>query len=140
MRQLPRTTDSPVLRTDFSDRAAWEAICDEIRQPSSEGFEAYVEFIDDRAFEGLNKQQLLAAIPAGYPHTFIIVIDQTAVSDPEHSLLVVNLYDGLGSEIGTEFRALPSEVQGIQNNLSISNMEFASFADAVDGDGVFRGF
>ena len=140
MKNLPETSDSPVLRTDFSDDAAWEAVCDEIRQPSAEGFEAYVEFIDDRAFEGLSKQPLLAAIPEGYPHTFIIIVDHKAISDAEHSVLVVNLYDGLGSEAGAEFRALPSEIQGIQNNLSIANMDFAEFAGAVDSEGVFRGF
>ena len=139
MKQLPETTDSPVLRTDFSDEAAWEAVCDAIREPSPEGFEAYVEFIDDPAFEGLSKPQLLAAVPAGYPHSFIIVVDQKTISDAEHALLVVNLFDGLGSEAGAEFRALPSTIQGIQNNLSIANMDFAEFAGAVDSQGVFRG-
>ena len=43
----------------------------------------------------------------------------------------MNLYDGLGSEIGDEFRALPSEVQGIENNLSIANMDFAEFAGGL---------
>lgn len=141
MKQLPVTNDPLVLRTDFSDKAAWEAICDEIRQPSPEGFYAYVEFIDDRAFEGFDKQQLLTAVPDGYPHGFIVVVERKAISDPEHSVLVVNLYDdGLGSGVGTEFRALPSEIQGIENNLSIANMHFAEFAGAVDDDGVFRGF
>jgi hypothetical protein len=139
MKHLPITSDSPVLRTDFSDQPSWEAVCEAIGQPSDEGFQAYVEFIDDRAFEGLTKQQLLAAIPAEYPHTFIIVVDRKSISDAEHPLLVVNLYDGLGSEVGEEFRALPSQIHAIQNNLSIANVDFSDFAGAVDGDGVFRG-
>jgi hypothetical protein len=76
MKQLPITKLSPVLRTDFSDDAAWTG----------------------------------------------------------------NLYDGLGSGVGGEFRALPSEVQAIENNLSIANMDFGDFASTVDGGGVFRGF
>ena len=140
MKQIPTTTVSPVLRTDFSDQAAWETICDEVRLPTAEGFEAYVECIDDPAFEGVSKQQLLASIPADYPHTFIIVVDEKAISDAEHPLLVLNLYDGPGSAIGEEFGALPAGIQGVQNNLSIANMDFADFAGAVDGQGVFRGF
>jgi hypothetical protein len=140
MPQLPITRASPVLRTDFSDQAGWEAICAEIQRPSPEGFEAHVEFIDDRAFDGLEVRQLLAAVPKDYPHTFIVIVDREAVSDDEHPLLVVNLYDGLGSEVGEAFRALPSGIQSIENNLSIANMDFGDFAGAVDGRGVFRGF
>jgi|GEM_PF-3302045 hypothetical protein len=39
-----------------------------------------------------------------------------------------------------EFRALPTQIQGIENNLSIANMDFEEFADPMDEDGVFRGF
>ena len=137
---LPITNASPVLRTDFSDQPTWEAIRGEIQQPSAEGFEAHVEIIDDRAFEGISKEQLLAALPRDYPHTFMIVVDHRAISQSDHSLLVINLFDGDGPEVGEEFRTLPSEIQGIENNLSIANMGFEEFAGAVDADGVFRGF
>lgn len=140
MPQLPITNASPVLRTDFSDDAAWAAICAAIGQPSPEGFEAHVEFIEDRGFEGLSKAQLLAAVPTDYPHTFIVVVDRAAIEDTEHALLIVNLFEGLGSEVGDEFRALPSEIHAIENNLSIANMDFADFAESVDARGVFRGF
>ena len=69
MMKLPVTNDSPVLRTDFSDQAAWDAIRAQIQQPSPEGFEAHVEFIDDRAFAAMSAEQILAAVPADYPHT-----------------------------------------------------------------------
>ena len=140
MPQLPMTSASPVLRTDFNDDATWEAICDEMQQASSEGFEARVELIDDRKFDGLSKQQLLTAVPKDYPHSFIIVVDRQAIADKEHPVLIVNLYDGLGSEVGEEFRSLPSEIHAIENNLSIANMDFADFAGAADANGVFRGF
>ena len=48
--------------------------------------------------------------------------------------------DDVGVPLGQEFRAIPSEIQGIENNLSLANMSFEDFARAVDGDGVFRGF
>ena len=43
-------------------------------------------------------------------------------------------------EPGRTFRVIPSEMWSVENNLSIANMDFAEFADAVDEDGVFRGF
>jgi hypothetical protein len=40
----------------------------------------------------------------------------------------------------TENPPIPSQIQGIENNLSIGNMVFEEFATAVDERGVFRGF
>ncbi|GAB3345306.1 DUF6924 domain-containing protein [Micromonospora halotolerans] len=51
--------------------------------------------------------------------------------------LVVNLNDG---DETAPFRALPRQVQAIENNLSIANMDFFEFARAAGPDGVFRGF
>ena len=136
MKLLPQTSDSPVIRTDFRDDAAWELVCDEIRRPSDEGFEAHVEFVDDPAYADLDVAQLLARVPAGYEHTFIIVVDRVAISSAEHAVLVVDLFDNRGAA----FRALPAQVQAIENNLSIATMDFAEFATVADADGVFRGF
>lgn len=137
MKHIPNTENPLVLRTDFSDNAAWERICKLIRQPVSLlRFRANVEFVDDAAYEDISKDQLLELIPNDYAHSFIIFVDRTAISRPEHPLLVVDLYE----KSGREFRALPSQVQGIENNLSIANMDFEEFADSVDQDGIFRGF
>jgi hypothetical protein len=43
-------------------------------------------------------------------------------------------------EPGREFRAVPRAVQAIENNVSLANMDFDDFANAVDDDGIFRGF
>ena len=137
MKQLPKTMFPLVLRTDFSSQSRWDNICAEIRKPvGDDGFLADVVFLDDESYKDITKQQLLELVPRDYPHTFIMLVDRTAISDSESLLLIVNLYD----EPGREFRAGPSEVQGIQNNLSIANMDFYEFADNVDDDGVFRGF
>jgi hypothetical protein len=60
----------------------------------------------------------------------------TARSHPDLPILVVDLYD----DPGRTFRVIPSEMWGVENKLSIANMGFEEFADAVDGDGIFRGF
>lgn len=137
MKQIPEPEKAPVLRTDFSDQMAWEKIRAEILKPVGVfHFRANVEFIDDVDFADIRKDQLLEILPTDYNHSFIIVADQTAISHPEHPLLIINLFD----RSAHEFRALPAQIQGIENNLSIANMDFEEFADSVDGDGVFRGF
>ena len=137
MKQIPETENALILRTDFSDQPAWEAICRIIRNPGGIfRFRANVNFVEDVEYAGISRAQLLELIPRDYSHTFIIVADRNAMSLPEHPLLVVDLYEGSGRE----FRAVPSEIQGIENNLSIANMDFAEFADSVDKDGIFRGF
>ncbi len=127
---------APVLRTDFSDQAAWEAICDEIQRPSPKGFKAAVTFIDDRAYEGLPKDRLLAAVPENYSHRFMFVVDTATVTTQDHPVLVINLR----THSGNEFRAVTSVIHSIENNLSISNMDFKEFAQAAAKTGVFRGF
>jgi uncharacterized protein DUF6924 len=137
MKPIPETEYALVLRTDFSDQAAWNALRAEIQKPVDPfGFRAYVEFLDDVAYADITKEQLLKLFPPNHNHSFIIVADQIAISHPEHPLLVIDLFD----ESAREFRAVPTQIQGIENNLSIANMDFEEFADAVDKDGVFRGF
>jgi Domain of unknown function (DUF6924) len=137
MKQIPQTEDPLILRTDFSDDAIWQAICREIKKPVGVfGFRANVEFLNNAQYAGMTKQELLQVLPHNYNHSFIVMVDQTAVSHPDHPLLVLDLFESSGKE----FRAIPSQIQGIENNLSIANMDFEEFAEAVNEDGIFRGF
>ena len=137
MEMLPKTKDSPVIRTEFDDEGAWEAICELIRQPQPDGiggqFYAYVTFVDDPAFRDLTAQELLERVP-DY-RSFLMIVDKGAVQSPEYPILVIDL----NCRRGRTFRAIPAQIQSIQNNLSLANMDFAEFADYVDEDGVFRG-
>ena len=135
MKPLPDTPHTVVLRTDFSNHDAWETIRSEIQQPV-DGLLANVDFIDDGDYAWVNKDQLLHLIPGDTERHFIVLADETAIVEPEHPLLVVDLF----GEPGREFRALPSDIRSIENNLSIGNKDFSEFAEHVDGKGVFRGF
>lgn len=135
MKRIPDTKDALVLRTDFSDNASWKSLCKTIREPAGE-FQAYVDFVSDPAFNGIDVEQVLSLIPPNYNHSFIFIIDQTTLSHPEHPVLVVDLFD----EPGRTFRVIPAEMWGVENNLSLANMIFADFADHADPEGVFRGF
>jgi hypothetical protein len=137
MTPLPHGQVALVVRTDFSDDGVWEAIGAAILQLTEEGFGAQVDFVDDATYRGVTKEQLLGLVPGGDQRPFFfMIVDEVTVRSPEHPILVVDLW----REPGREFRAVPAAVQSVENNLSIANMDFAEFADAVDDDGVFRGF
>jgi hypothetical protein len=138
---LPDTWSVPVVRADFSDDGVWVRITEKIAEPTVEGFGADVEFVEDPALTGLDEAALAAGYPRAYPHAYrhpvLFVVDAVAVTEPEHPLLVVNLNAGVDV---APFRALPRQVQGIQNNLSLANMDYVEFARSAEADGVFRGF
>lgn len=140
MAELPETWSVPVLRADFADDAVWEEIRERIMEPTEEGFGADVDFVEDHGLTGLGEAAILAGYQRSYPHEYrhpvLFVVDTIAVSTPEHPVLVVNLNAGVDTPA---FRALPRQVQSIQNNLSLSNVDYVDFATRADADGVFRG-
>lgn len=124
-----------MLRTDFSDDSAWESICEVIRQPVGES-RAYVDCLSDSEYDALSVEQLIRLAPKGGDRSFVFIVDRIALTHADRPILVVDLYD----EPGRTFRVIPSQMSGVENNLSIANMDFFEFADSTDPDGVFRGF
>ena len=136
MKALPKSENSLLLRTDFSDDDSWNALCHAVQEPNEDGFQARFDLISDPSYDGLTIEQLISlAVPPG-DYGFVCVADRIALTDPERPVLVVDLYD----EPGKTFRVIPSEIWGVENNLSIANMDYCEFADNCDSDGVFRGF
>jgi hypothetical protein len=136
MKKLPETDNSLLLRTDFSDDAVWASLCIAVQQPNEEGFRAHLDCFSDPAYDRLGVEELVAVCPKGGDRTFAFIADRTTFTDPERPVLVVDFYH----EPGRTFRVTPREMWGVENNLSIGNMDFYEFADNVDPDGVFRGF
>jgi hypothetical protein len=135
MKQIPETDNALVLRTDFSDDSLWGSLRAAIQKPVGV-FRAYVDFLSDPEYNGITTEQILSFIPADSNHSFLFIVDRITLAHPEHPVLVLSLYP----ERGRTFRVVPREMWGVENNLSIANMDFEDFADAVDPDGVFRGF
>jgi hypothetical protein len=139
MKPLPNIENSLLLRTDFSDDAAWGLLCEAVQQPNEEGFKAFVVCVSDPTYDGLTVEQLMALAPKGEQcgeHTFAFIADRATFTNHERLVLVIDLYE----EPGRTFRVIPGEMWGVENNLSLANMDFCEFADSVDPDGVFRGF
>jgi hypothetical protein len=140
---------SLVIRTDFAHEDEWTQIQAAIVEPQTEdGFEAYVEFVDDKAYDGLTASRLLEIVPADSNERFAFLVDTQTLTHPDRPILVVNLYDwvegiedqGKGPQYGATFRVVPAEMWSVQNNLSLVNMDWEDFADVVDDHGIFRGF
>ena len=136
---LPDTDDIPVIRTDFSDQEAWEAVRAAILAPGDAGsFTVHVEFVDDRAFEDLAPQQILDLAQSHsttryYPCLF--VVDRATLSADAWPALVIDIQE----EPGRSFRAVAEALHQIESNLATDNMDLWEFAAAVGPDGVFRG-
>jgi hypothetical protein len=70
MKPIPETKNALVLRTDFSDVAAWESLCAAMRKPVG-NFQAYVDFISDPEYDGITTSQAISLIPCRFrPHVF----------------------------------------------------------------------
>jgi hypothetical protein len=136
MNMLPQSWTTPVVRTDFSDQEAWEAIRTAIASPNEDGFKANAEFIDDPAYQDLMIAQILALIPKDHGYRLLAVADKITAGSAEIPLLVIDLLEKPAREI----RVIASEFWSIENNLSLANMDFDEFASAAREDGVFRGF
>lgn len=136
MKVLPKTDNSLLLRTDFSDDAAWALLCEAVQRPTEDGYKALVDCVSDPAYDRLTVDQLVAMCPIGGVRSFAFIADGATFASPERLVLVVDLYD----EPGRSFRVIPREMWGVENNLTMANMNYCEFADCVDPDGVFRGF
>lgn len=135
VKALPESDDSLVVRTDFSDDAAWEEVRRAIDAPVG-NFQAYVRFVDDAAYSDLTAEELTGLVPEHSCVTELYVVDVLTIADPEHPVLVIDVCD----EPGRSFRVIPSEMWCVENNLSVANMDWEDFAESLDEDGVFRGF
>ncbi|MFD8482421.1 DUF6924 domain-containing protein [Kitasatospora sp. NPDC059673] len=130
------TAGALVVRTDFADPAAWQRLCEVLATPTEEGFLPAVVPVDDPAFSGLHLAGLTAHLPSGYHHPLLVLADRRALTDPELPLLVAHLRDPATPTV----RVVATRLWSVENNLSISNLDFADYLRSTDPDGVHRGF
>ncbi|WP_406359575.1 hypothetical protein OID55_01230 [Streptomyces sp. NBC_00715] len=135
---LPQPDDltSLVLRTDFGDERAWDAVRAAL---DAAGQYPHATYVSEPRFAGVGVQALLddeAAADEDEQIVYMFLADAATMQDPGHPLLAVDLSD----EPGRTFRVPARWFPDISANLSIANLDFAEFADAADGSGAFRGF
>lgn len=131
---VPPVDSTPLIRTDFTDGAAWNHLCEAALAESPDGFAAAITPIDDSQFADASHKALISAV-AGSQAAILFVADAATLRHPDRPILCIDLLDG-----NPPFRVVPAALWSVKNNLSLANMDFAEFAEAVDGEGVFRGF
>lgn len=116
---------------------AWDRLASEAQRENADGFRAYVEPVNDPAFDGAPWQVVKAAVPANAAAAVVLFIaDAEACGSPDNPVLVVDL----DPEGRSPFRCIASELWSVDNNRNLANMDWEEFAGAVDESGVFRGF
>jgi hypothetical protein len=137
--ELAKTSENALLIcTDFQDKEAWEKLVSKVKKPVRPfGFIAYVNFVYDTNFANASIEDIVAQFRNSKNHTFLFVANKETFTHPENPVLVIDLIER--AEIRT-MKAIPEAIQGIENNLSIANMDFSDFAENVDSDGIFRNF
>ena len=116
-----------VLRTDFSDAAAWERVCEAIRDPEDEDFKnPQVDYVSDPYFDGKTAKEITPlALRLMSWHNHLFVVDKKTLTDRKNRVLVIDLDE----EPGRTARVKPSDVATIFVQLSTMN---ASWEEMID--------
>jgi len=110
---LPQPGDltSLVLRTDFGNESAWEAVQAAIHESEA----ADATFVSDSAFADVSVQAVVDADDAAEDSDkicYLFLADATTMTSEEHPLLAVDLYD----EPGRTFRLPPRWYADVSNS------------------------
>lgn len=132
--------DTPLIRIDYSKDEIWRHVLSEAQRVSDKGFGGYdfvarVEVFDDpKPMEASALQLAKQAAEENENIALCVFADAITMTHPERPLLCVDLIDF------TEVRVIPSQLQSIENGLSVGVLEMDQYAEAADSDGIFRGF
>ncbi|MFD7758021.1 DUF6924 domain-containing protein [Streptomyces sp. NPDC059757] len=145
-----------IIRTDYSDEAAWQAVVAALRQPWGENgeLEAHVHVIDDPVWAEVTPDDVLAAVRRDDDLSVVFVADRVTMHSAHCALLACDVWDEeedldpmyyqelIDASLPREFRTAPAAVQDVHANLSIANMDFEEFAEeaSADPEGVLRPF
>ncbi|MEV0736767.1 hypothetical protein AB0I51_12545 [Streptomyces sp. NPDC050549] len=131
---MVETERTPLLRTDFSDDSAWQAVRAAVEAPVGGGLaRACTESVDDRRLADLTSEQILASIPHHAPYAVVIVADGRTMTEAARPMLVIGLADR------SELRCVPEALWALLSDTGVKGMGLAEFLDDVGGDGLFRG-
>jgi hypothetical protein len=131
---LPESEIYLLVRTYFGDDVLWNGLREEIQRGSEDGYYGGVDFVDDSRFDGYSVEDLVAA----HPHRaedwdVLYVADESAITSNGYPLLVVRV----GSDDEIPFRCRADALHEIDGNLSIANLDWDDFRDAVGESGVY---
>lgn len=134
--RLPEGEDVPVVRTDFTDEAAWRDALARVTAEYAWGSgdpEAALPVtpIDDPRYRDLTPDQLRLLVPRDVDWPMLVVADAETMASTRRHLLLVNLD---ADSLGPIARATPAATVEMATNLWIGNMDWEDFAGDPDYD------
>ncbi|MEW1642242.1 hypothetical protein [Streptomyces sp. NPDC091219] len=145
-----------IIRTDFSDEAAWRQVAEELEEsaPDDDPAESY-DVVDAPELADADTDTILAAVAVHEELweqlSVVFVADSKTMRFKTRTLLTVTTmtreimgeqgYEAM-TEFGREFRTVPSGLHSIHANLELANMDFEDFSAKAhrDPEGIFRSF
>ncbi|MFF4903146.1 DUF6924 domain-containing protein [Streptomyces sp. NPDC001068] len=141
-----------VIRTDFGDEEAWQAVLAELLKPwdfDDGEVDPYLHIVDDPAWAGAMADEVLASLSGDEELSIVYLADGVTMNDHDYALLAVAVLTREECETDEEFeayggsvRTVPVGIGRIHANLSIANLDFADVIEAARASpaGVFRSF
>ncbi|GAA4381206.1 DUF6924 domain-containing protein [Paeniglutamicibacter cryotolerans] len=109
MKMLPKSGQSLLVRTDFSDQAAWQLLAVEAEAENEDGCMAHLDMIDDPAFIDAAAPRLRAAVPTNeYGASVLFAADLRTLTEEGSPVIVIAL-----GEDPTAFRCAVSELWAV---------------------------
>ncbi|MYT68274.1 hypothetical protein GTY60_01070 [Streptomyces sp. SID8367] len=147
--------DALIIRTDYGDEAAWQAVVGDLTQPWGDDgeFDPSVHLVDDPAWADRMPDEVLNAVRRDENLSVVFLADRITMQSAQRALLALDITEDeeedldpmyyqelIDSPPPREFRTIPAGVHDVHGNLSIANMDFAEFAEAAlaDPDHIYR--
>ncbi|MFH9369736.1 hypothetical protein [Streptomyces sp. or20] len=143
-----------VIRTDYTDDAAWREVIAELeRVAGGREWESPVHLVDDRRWDGVTSDEALVAAARDEELSVVFLADGVTMRSPLRPLLALDLgadddqdldpvyyQELIDSPPPREVRVVPDAVHLVHGNLQLANVDFPEFAEeaAADPDGVVR--
>ncbi|MFD4508009.1 DUF6924 domain-containing protein [Streptomyces sp. NPDC058457] len=139
-----------VIRTDYSDDTAWQAVRAELLQPWGDGdYEPVVHVVDDPTWAEAAADEVISVVSADEELSVVFLADRATMLSRHHAMLAVAVLTREECASDEEFdvyggavRTVPAGVHDIHANLAIANLDFADVLEAARStpEGVFRSF
>ncbi len=127
-----------ILRTDFSDDTVWRQICQILDQPTLDGYDEPMNYVNDPQYERLMVSKLFSIIPEPEDTELfeVFIVDTMTISDPTHPLLLVDVAGDPGYvKPGRSVRIPYDEVRDAAMQFSIGNLDISDYLpDDFDHD------
>jgi hypothetical protein len=144
--RLPDTNLGLVIRTDFTDQAAWEAVQARITDGHAAEHNAIAVAdqqllpIDDKANAGLTPEQASNLVEEANDvmRSVVFLADSTTMSTADQTLLAVTSPDEDLPDSPWTFRLRPESAVRINLTLSSGGLSFSEYLEDVDDNGVYR--